>query len=443
MTTPIYDFLTRYAEKNGVRLHMPGHKGIGVLGCEHLDITEIDGADVLYAPDGIIAESEANASALFGTAHTYYSTEGSTLAIKAMLTLALRQRRRHGRATVVAGRNAHRAFLHGAALLDLDVAWVYPRASSHLCGGVLLPEDIARTVEACDVPPFAVYVTSPSYLGEVCDIAAIAAVCRRYDIPLLVDNAHGAHLAFLPPPARHPMQLGAAMCADSAHKSLSVLTGGAYLHVARGFEHFLPEAREALSLFASSSPSYLTLASLDLANARLAGAFRQEALACAERVTRTKTLLSAAGFTVSESEPFKIVIQSLNARRLADALRHADIEPEMADGSHLVLMLSPETSEEALSRLCDLLLPLGKQEKAPREACFSFAHAEVVLSPREALFAPHERIGVQEAVGRICAQSAVSCPPAVPIAVCGERITSETAALFLQNGIATVSVVKK
>ena len=124
MKTPIYDFVQKYAESDVSRFHMPGHKGKSFLGCERLDITEVQGADVLYSADGIIEESERNASALFGTAHSFYSAEGSSLAIKTMLALAVKgfKGSKGGagvKPVVLAGRNAHKAFIYSCALLDI------------------------------------------------------------------------------------------------------------------------------------------------------------------------------------------------------------------------------------------------------------------------------------------------------------------------------------
>ena len=127
MTTPIVDFVRRYAQSGTARLHMPGHKGQSLLGCEPWDITEIRGADELYEAEGIIAQSEANATRLFGTAHTYYSTEGSSQCIRAMLCLALQGAPRTGkRPVLLAARNAHKALLYAAALLDFDIRWLWP-----------------------------------------------------------------------------------------------------------------------------------------------------------------------------------------------------------------------------------------------------------------------------------------------------------------------------
>ena len=130
MTTPIVDFVRSYAKSGTSRLHMPGHKGQKLLGFEDADITEIKGADELYEAEGIIAESEANATKLFGTAHTYYSTEGSSQCIRAMLCLALQAAPAGQRPVLLAARNAHKALLYAAALLDFDIRWLWPSAQA-------------------------------------------------------------------------------------------------------------------------------------------------------------------------------------------------------------------------------------------------------------------------------------------------------------------------
>ena len=251
ISTPICDFVREYAASKPSRLHMPGHKGAGPLGVEALDITEIDGADELYAARGIIAESEANAASLFG-ADTFYSAEGSSLAIRAMLALAAEEGP-SGAPAVLAGRNAHRAFLSAAALLGLDVGWLHPGAAEayHRCA--LSPGEVASALDRLGGRCRAVYLTSPDYLGHTADIPAIAEVCHRRGALLLVDNAHGAYLKFLPGGSRHPIDLGADMCCDSAHKTLPVLTGGAYLHLRRGLG--LPARRSGRRWRCSAPPA--------------------------------------------------------------------------------------------------------------------------------------------------------------------------------------------
>ena len=170
---------------------MPGHKGQSLLGMESWDITEIDGADDLFHPEGIIRESEENASRLFGC-RTLYSTEGASLSIRAMLYLAHQHARHQGKSPkILAGRNAHRSFLSAAVLLDLDVVWLSPAKNESYLSCAPKAEEI-EAILSQPAAPTAVYLTSPDYLGGCADISAIAEVCHRYGAWLLVDNAHGA-----------------------------------------------------------------------------------------------------------------------------------------------------------------------------------------------------------------------------------------------------------
>ena len=306
MNTPIVDFVRGYAAGEILRLHMPGHKGLPALGPEALDITEVPGADVLYHAEGVIAESERNAAALFGSAKTLYSAEGSSLCIRAMLFLALQYARLTGRKPLIAaGRNAHRVFLSGCALLGLDISWLYDEEGTPLSCSVK-PEALEALLE--EEKPAAVYLTSPDYLGRRADVPALAAVCRRHGALLLVDNAHGAYLSFLEP-SQHPLDLGADLCCDSAHKTLPVLTGGAYLHLSKACPSALPPmAGAAMRLFASTSPSYLILQSLDLCNRTLAGVFRARLAERAAELDALKHELAAAGWTLAGDEPMKLTL---------------------------------------------------------------------------------------------------------------------------------------
>ena len=446
MTTPIVDFVRAYAAKGGVRLHMPGHKGKPQLGCEPLDITEISGADVLYHETGVIAESEQNATALFGSAATLYSSEGATLAIKAMLATVAMTLPRGEKLRVLAARNAHKAFLYGAALLDAEVQWLYPKAASHVCACEVTAEDVEKALSAAAKKPHAVYLTSPDYLGNVADISEISAVCKRHGVPLLVDNAHGAYLRFLSP-SRHPLALGATMCADSAHKTLPVLTGGAYLHIAKSApEGFLERARDALSLFASTSPSYLILQSLDACNATLENGYAEALSNTVARLSGLCEVLRVHGFAVRVSEPLKIVIEApavgYTGEALADILRENGIEPEFADRDFLVLMCTPQNGEEELLHLASVLcsIPLGMPLE--REALPALC-PKTACSVREAMLAPAEVVSVAEARGRICATPLVACPPAVPVVVAGEIIDDAVLLHLAHYGIDRIAVVKE
>lgn len=443
METPIADFVRGYAASGAVRLHMPGHKGRPFLGCEALDITEIAGADALYEASGVIAESERNAGALFGSGRTLFSTEGSSQCIRAMLYLALTCRPAGAAPVVVAARNVHKAFVYAAALLDLEVVWLWPEGDCRsICGCAVSPETLERTLAALPAPPAAVYLTSPDYLGGTADIAALAAVCHRHGTVLAVDNAHGAYLRFLCPSA-HPLDLGADVCCDSAHKTLPVLTGGAYLHIGKNAPAgFAEGAKAALALFGSTSPSYLTLASLDLCNRYLAGDYPQRLAETAQRLAETRRRLNANGWQVEATDPLRLTWRTpagLTGTALAERLRQGGLECEYADGDFLVMMLTPENSAADLEKIPAVL----GENRAPAAvpAALPVARGERAVSIRQALFAPHETVPVSEAVGRICGAPTVSCPPAIPIVVSGERIGLEGLALFEHYGVREVDVL--
>lgn len=473
MTTPIVDFVRSYAKSGTARLHMPGHKGQSLLGFEPLDITEISGADELYAPEGIIAESEANATRLFGTAHSYYSTEGSSQCIRAMLFLALQGAPQNGkRPVLLAARNAHKALLYAAALLDFDIRWLWPSAQAEgaLCSCPVTAEALTGALHALAQQgntPFGVYVTSPDYLGGVQELPALAAVCRAQDVPLLVDNAHGAYLRFLPQNC-HPIAQGAAMCCDSAHKTLPVVTGGAYLHLGENAPVQEEAAvRGALALFGSTSPSYLILQSLDACNRQLTESYPAGLQRCCSRLSALRGELNAAAQAAGcpvplaldgpGREPLKLTLDAaalgMTGTALADALRGGQLECEYADPRYVVLMFTPCNPPQDYARLRTVLrqclhgLPAAGGLLQPEELAGEFValaqQARAHCTIRQAMFAPQERIPVQQALGRICAMPTVSCPPAIPIAVSGEEITPAALELMQRYGVTEVSVLRR
>ena len=430
MDKPICDFVRRYAESGTLRLHMPGHKGFGVT--ESMDITEISGADSLYEAAGIIARSEENASQIFGCP-TFYSTEGASQCIRAMLHLASLYVGKNGQDfRVLAGRNAHKAFLSAAALLDFSVDWLYPTDANYLSCPVTAAQLESAILES---NPHAVYLTSPDYLGNILDIAVLSAVCHRHGCLLLVDNAHGAYLKFL---GMHPMDLGADLCCDSAHKTLPVLTGGAYLHV--GLPSLLGAVKPTMALFGSTSPSYLILQSLDKANPYLANTYPRLLADFLPHVDQLKQTVPHLG-----NEPLKLTVDAkamgYTGTDLADLLRKQAIEPEFADPDVVVLMLTPELGEDGLSKLENTLRSIPRLAPIMDSAPI-INTPQRIMTIRQAALSPSTILPLAQCQGKVLADLGFGCPPAVAPIVCGERLDETALATLSYYGIEHCRVIE-
>lgn len=442
MDTPIFDFVQNYIKSNTARLHMPGHKGVSFLGCEAFDITEIRGADELYAPDGIIKKSEENATSLFGTSKTVYSAGGSSQSINAMLYLAYLRADKTNRPFILAGRNAHKSFIYALAKLDADVQWLYPETTDSICSCIVTAKQVEDKLNSLKNKPFAVYITSPDYLGGICDIPSISKVCKSHDIPLIVDNSHGSYLKFCEKDM-HPISLGADMCCDSAHKTLPVLTGGGYLHIAKDDKYgFSKNAVNAMAIFGSTSPSYLILQSLDLCNKYIDEKIREDIKICTEKCNEIKKIMFEKGVSNLSNEPLKITADFRGYDfDFKSHFRKCGIEFEYADDNFVVFMLSPQNSQEDFEKLKDAFRNLNV-EKTKNIENIEFEFAEKVLTIRQAIFSESEEINIENTLNRVCASPTVSCPPAIPIAVSGERISEKHIELFKKYNINKINVIK-
>ncbi len=449
MDTPIYDFVKKYSKSGFSRFHMPAHKGVSntFLGCEPFDITEIYGADNLFAPCDIIKKSEENASSTFDTKKTIYSTCGSTLSIQTMLALACCENKSGETPVIIAVRNVHTAFVNACTLLDIDVEWVFSEYSfkESILTAKTSPQSIEKAICKSKKKPVAVYVTSPDYLGNVADISGISLICKKYKIPLLVDNAHGSYLHFLEKSC-HPIHLGAQMCCDSAHKTLPVLTGGGYLHISRDADDiFAKRAKEMFSLFSTTSPSYLTLASLDLCNKFLDEQIKDKLSELIPFVKEIKVILSKK-FQVLKSEPLKIVLSTINSGlygyEIADILRKRKIECEYADKMHIVFMISPITEVSDLIYLKDELINIRLPKiSLERIEIPDFAYKKG-MSLKKAYLSEWEKVNVELAFDRICGKTVFTCPPGIPVCISGEVVSMEIIKILKMYGINEIYVVK-
>lgn len=442
MKTPIVSFLKSYQEKSPVRMHMPGHKGAGILGFEGMDLTEIYGADELFAAEGIIKESEQNASSLFGCP-TYYSTQGSTLCIQTMCTILCQDAKSKGKKPkILAGRNAHRSFIHAAALLDFEIEWLYGNSDYLSCK--IHAEDLEKAI--IESLPTAVYLTNPDYLGNLLDIQSLANVCKKHNVLLAIDNAHGAYLRFLEP-SLHPIDLGADLCCDSAHKTLPVLTGGAYLHLSDSLNQvWKNDVKHFMEYFSSTSPSYLIMASLDAINEVLDTTFKKSLSECIQRVDGLKNTLVQHGYTILSGEPMKITISTkefgYTGNEIANLLMECDIYPEFYDSDYIVLMPSPYNTKDDFERLQKCLCGIDRKpiliNKPPK-----LEQSKKAMNVRQALFSSSITLDVSKSLGQVCSSVTVSCPPAILPVIPGEVISESSIEVMKYYGIETVRVVKE
>ncbi len=423
---------------------MPGHKGKDY--CD--DITEIHGIDGLYLDSGIILESETNASELFGSEKTCYSTEGASQCIKSMLHLAKMLCTNGKRGTVLAGRNAHSSFIASACLADFDVCWLYGKGDNYLSCNIDEIE-LENAILNCSEKPFAVYITSPDYLGNTADIKALSNVCKKHKILLLVDNAHGAYTKFLKE-SEHPLDLGADMCCDSAHKTLSALTGGAYLHISKNAlykDELCACVKGVMSLYGSTSPSFPILCSLDKVNREISSKdYRTKLYDVIARLNLLKKFLEVCGYGLAGSERLKLTIDAhsrgYTGKELNDILEKNNIYCEFFDDRFIVLMVSHNTRMPELDYLETVLLDIPKKEKIDN-APFSSVRCTQKMTIRQAMYSKKELVSVDKSPGRVFASPTLSCPPAVSIVVCGEELSQSAIELLKHFGTTEVLVTKE
>lgn len=443
MSAPLFEAVKAHAKKQKVSMHMPAHKGnFSALGSiQDFDITEIPDTGSLFDGEGATALAEAQAQKLFGSAATFMSAGGCTLCIQAMLRAAAP---RGGK--VVCGRVVHRSAINAMSLLGIEPVWVLPDGSAgELFSGRITAENVRRALEKTPGAR-AVYLTSPDYFGVLSDIGAIADTAREFGVPLLADCAHGAHLKFLEKDIS-PLALGASMSAESAHKTLPVLTGGAWLQI--GDESFVPEIRRAMALFGSTSPSYPIMISLDLARDWLennAGEF----VRLSRRVQRTAELCRSLGLTLPEGDcdPTRIAFDvrrfGFDGEDVGELLRGHGIEPEYAGLGKIIFIPSVMNTDGDFDRLDEALKSIfSKAEPSGKKPVKVNAFLpQTAMTPREALLAECEYIDIDFALGRTAAEAYCPCPPAIPAAMPGEILGEREIEALRRYGIFNIKVVK-
>lgn len=484
----LIDRLKEYGKSDFYAFHMPGHKRQEELGITlfpnpfSVDITEIDGFDNLHHPEGILKESMERAAAVYGADRTYYLVNGSTCGILAAISSAVSDGKK-----LLMARNSHKSAYHAAMLNRMETEYIYPEIieESGIQGGIE-PGELRRILEADKENRIgAVFLTSPTYEGIVSDIKNLAEIVHERGIPLIVDEAHGAHFAFYEGDGenrqtgrlfpRSALQCGADLVIQSIHKTLPSLTQTAVLHLKEGIAD-----RERLEfylrIYQSSSPSYVMMASIDNCIEYMAGEGRKRLEQLGRRLEhwmedakQWSCLRVLDDHVLEENGAFdrdisKLVVgispqeekAGINGTALAEAVRRRfHLEPEMCCDRYVLYMTSLMDSEESLFKLSAALTQIDKEiagalcigrnegtegiseetEKHSGEQGTLTWTRDVPrrISMAEAVNKKGRRIRLEDACGCISRGFLTVYPPGVPAVVPGEMISQETAELLLKN----------
>ena len=475
--------LTEYAGSDAYPFHMPGHKrreitdGIpgGFPDPYGIDITEIDGFDNLHHAEGILKDAMDEAAAIYGADRSWYLVNGSTCGILSAVFAAT-----ENGGKILTARNCHKAVYHAICLNRLETEYLYPEEITEFgINGGIRAEDVRKALEkdamhcagnSGDVRGKitkiqAVLITSPTYEGVVSDIRAIADVAHEYGIPLIVDEAHGAHLEYADQCHSFPksaLEYGADIVIQSLHKTLPCFTQTAILHV-KGKLVDQDRISRYLSMFQTSSPSYLFMAGMERCIRYMDGDGRNGMIRYEKRLERFMERMEGLQVlevldreicgkyrTVAGWDPSKIVVSTMRAEdfhgeELAETLRRKyHLEMEMTAPEYVIAMTSLMDTEEGFERLGTALLEIDgalrrrmepeqqkeKGESKEKERCETPEATESKVSHPvrrmlicEAMDADTERTAFQDTVGKVSAEFVYLYPPGIPIIAPGEVFT--------------------
>ena len=436
------DEINKYAARNPVRFHVPGHKGL----FNPLDVTELFFTDNLYIPDetlSLILNLEERISRVFfphdtGDIKSTVSCGGATLGIQSALLAAIRKSQKITQPQyIICTRNCHISFVNTLALLDIEPVWVYENNFDNFDNfNTVLAQNTDKNIVAA-------FVTSPDYYGNMCNVREISRSCKQYDIPLIVDNAHGSHLAFYQNGALHAKNNGADIVIDSVHKTLPSLTGAAVVHADINYD-----IRGAMRIFASTSPSYLILQSVEAMLDFLETDGRTEHCRLLEDITK---FLPGRSPT---ADPFRIILECENSgEKLYHFLHENNITCEFYEKDRVILIPSVFNKSSDFEALAEALTVGADIIRQPSSinptSIISAVSGRILSAPTtkrglslgEAIKRPCEIVAVNAANGRICAEPIFAYPPGIPVILPGEIINAEISAAVagLRDKICVVS----
>lgn len=442
---PLFSALRRHWEGSPLSGHVPGHKFGAVFPVEasgyfddilKLDVTEITGLDDLHDPEGIIEEAQKLASDLYGAKETFFLVNGSTVGNLAMIMGTCT---RGGK--VLVQRNCHKSILNGLELAGAEPVFLSCEVDENLGVAVSIKpaqlKEALETVEGIE----AVILTNPNYYGVAMELSELVDTIHAYDVPVLVDEAHGAHFVLGEPFPKMALACGADVVVQSAHKTLPAMTMASFLHV-QGDRVKRESIAHYLKMLQSSSPSYPLMASLDLARYFLASMQKQEITELSddirdiheelERMEGVEAVVPRCGLQV---DPLKLTLRStggLSGFALQELLEKQGLFVELADPQNVLIVLPlavHDIKHDMIERIRQALL--GHTEDKGEKGRLVIPPFPVEISRLAIPFCEQHdyqvlKCRLEDAVGEVAAKPVIPYPPGIPLLFKGERITRST-----------------
>ena len=451
--TPLIDALKACTTRPHSPFYTPGHKGgIGIspiltnlLGKDvfRADLTELAELDNLFTPQSVILAAQELAAEAFGAEKTWFLVNGSTCGIEAAILATCRTGDK-----IILPRNVHSSVISGLILSGAIPIFIYLAYNSDLDIAHSITPESLKTALAKHPDAKAVLIVYPTYNGVCGDLPAIAHITHQYNIPLIVDEAHGAHFHFHPDLPTSALTAGADLTVQSIHKTLGAMTQASMLHI-QGNRIDIDRVNKALQLVQSTSPSFILLASLDAARQQMAIDGKKLLSQTLELANKARNEINQIpGLSILQSSDFLKLDQTrltVNVSQLGitgftaeDLINEMGVTPEFSSLQNLIFIITIGNTESDIQNLIQKLFNLTQVKSLTSECqpCKNknddmVAHF-MCISPREAFFANSETLPIEKTPERICAEIICPYPPGIPVLMPGELIT-KTALEYLQE----------
>uniref|UniRef100_A0A803MEW3 Arginine decarboxylase n=1 Tax=Chenopodium quinoa TaxID=63459 RepID=A0A803MEW3_CHEQI len=451
--TPLVSALENAIQENYASFQFPGHnlglaapstltRLIGELPF-HYDLGEIDGQ---FTPESPILEAEKQAAGVFGASKTWFLLGGSTCGVLAAIMGTC-----NPGDTLILPRNCHISSISALFLCGAVPKYIFPDYDSHWDAATSVSlSEVERAIKELEIEgrkPAAVFITSPTYNGICSNVKDIAALCHSRGIPLIVDEAHGAHFGFHPQLPVSALQQGADVVVQSTHKVLMSLTQSSMLHVSQSLLVDKEKINRCLQILQSTSPSFLLLASLDATAAQLKEnpeiVFDNAIQLAKEAKTALKQIPGISVLDFPNTDPLRVTVGvhdlNVSGYEAKDFLfKDQRVVPVLTGSRAITFLFTPGSRKEHVTRLITGFLNLSsscrkaKKQGIERAAIQPFVDIEIKLTPREAFFAKKKKVDIKDTLGKVCGELICPYPPGVPVMIPGEVISEKALNILLQ-----------